>query len=204
MTEKCFQRFIIYYLDAEAHLSGRNRASDALQLLWDHTELLPEHIHKAQNWLPEIKEQAELIWSLPLLACLMMYWKISLTSALCGQLASSITHSGFIAVVYVCLWSRQWKLKMHLSAFVPLLPHVHFGFMCSLQKWVHRTRLTTLWLRLLHCQTFNVSKIWSDLMGLKRKLKSPPNQEFCFLTFIALCQVFVCNSFQCQHTSDTN
>lgn len=68
MTEKCFQRFIIYYLDAEAQLSGRNRASDALQLLWDHTELLPERIHKAHSWLPEIKEQAELIWSLPLLA----------------------------------------------------------------------------------------------------------------------------------------
>lgn len=91
MTEKCFQRFIIYYLDAEAHLSGRNRAFDALQLLWDHTELLPEHTHKAQDWLPEIKEQAELIWSLPLRACLMMYWRISLTSALCGQLASSTT-----------------------------------------------------------------------------------------------------------------
>lgn len=66
MTEKCFQRFIIYYLDAEAHLSGRNRASDALQLLWDHTEPLPEHIHKAWDWLPEIKAQAGLIWSLPL------------------------------------------------------------------------------------------------------------------------------------------
>lgn len=103
MTEKCFQRFIIYYLDAEAHLSGRNRASDALQLLWDHTELLPEHTHKAQDWLPEIKEQAELIWSLPLRACLMMYWRISLTSALCGQLASSTTRSGFITAMCVCL-----------------------------------------------------------------------------------------------------
>lgn len=129
MTEKCFQRFIIYYLAAEAHLHGRNRASDALQLLWDHTELLPEHIHKAQNWLPEIKEQAELIWSLPFLPCLILYWRISLTSSLCGQLAISINHCSFIdndvyASMFMLLWSMQWKLKTCLSGFVLRLSHM--------------------------------------------------------------------------------
>lgn len=158
MTEKCFQRFIIYYLDAEAHLSGRNRASDALQLLWDHTELLPEHIHKAQNWLPEIKEQAGLIWSLPLLAndVLENFFDFSSLWTSSQRYNSLWFHHRDVCVSV----ARQWKLKIHLSAFVPCLPHSHFGSVCSLQKWMPRTRLTAPCLRLHHCQTFNVSKIW--------------------------------------------
>lgn len=152
MTEKCFQRFVIYYLDAEAHLSGRNRASDGPQLLWDHTELLPEHIHKAHKWLPEIREQAELIWSLPLSG----WWCT-------GEfLWLQLSVDSWPAVQLTLVSSQWWKLKMHVLAFVPHLPHVCFGFICSLQKWLHRTRLTTLWPRLHHCQTFSVSEIWSD------------------------------------------